>query len=106
MLTVWKYGLMQQWGQFVNWKYLSMQGVTNRSRHMMIERLFLGVIMAISEVKLITASTLTALETAINEYITGLSGKEVTAVDIDVTTVRDVPQPVSLFVATISLSAT
>ena len=47
--------------------------------------------MAISEVKLITASTLTALETAINEYITGLSGKEVTAVDIDVTTVRDVP---------------
>lgn len=62
--------------------------------------------MAISEVKLITASTLTALETAINEYITGLSGKEVTAVDIDVTTVRDVPQPVSLFVATISLSAT
>ncbi|WP_405350292.1 hypothetical protein [Ruminobacter amylophilus] len=62
--------------------------------------------MAISEVKLITASTLTALETAINQYITGLSGKEVTAVDIDVTTVRDVPQPVSLFVATISLSAT
>ena len=62
--------------------------------------------MAISEVKLITASTLSALETAINEYITGLSGTEVTAVDIDVTTVRDVPQPVSLFVATISLSAT
>ena len=62
--------------------------------------------MAISEVKLITASTLAALETAINEYITGLSGKEVTAVDIDVTTVRDVPQPVSLFVATISLTAT
>lgn len=62
--------------------------------------------MAISEVKLITASTLAALETAINTYITGLSGKEVTAVDIDVTTVRDVPQPVSLFVATISLSAT
>lgn len=60
--------------------------------------------MAISEVKLITASTLAALETAINEYITGLSGKEVTAVDIDVTTVRDVPQPVSLFVATLSLS--
>ena len=62
--------------------------------------------MAISEVKLITASTLTALETAINEYITGLSGKEVTAVDIDVTTVRDVPQPVLLFVATLSLSTT
>lgn len=62
--------------------------------------------MAISEVKLITASTLTALETAINEYITGLSGKEVTAVDIDVTTVRDVPQPVSLFVAALSLSTT
>ena len=62
--------------------------------------------MAISEVKLITASTLAALETAINEYITGLSGKEVTAVDIDVTTVRDVPQPVLLFVATLSLSTT
>ena len=62
--------------------------------------------MAISEVKLITASTLAALETAINEYITGLSGKEVTAVDIDVTTVRDVPQLVSLFVATLSLSTT
>lgn len=62
--------------------------------------------MAISEVKLITASTLSALETAINEYITGLSGKEVTAVDIDVTTVRDVPQPVLLFVATLSLSTT
>ena len=62
--------------------------------------------MAISEVKLITASTLAALETAINTYITGLSGKEVTAVDIDVTTVRDVPQPVSLFVATLSLSTT
>lgn len=72
----------------------------------MIERLFSGGFMAISEVKLITASTLAALETAINEYITGLSGKEVTAVDIDVTTVRDVPQPVSLFVATISLSTT
>ena len=62
--------------------------------------------MAISEVKLITADTLAKLEIAINTYITGLSGKEVTAVDIDVTTVRDVPQPVSLFVATISLSAT
>lgn len=60
--------------------------------------------MAISEVKLITADTLAKLETAINTYITGLSGKEVTAVDIDVTTVRDVPQPVSLFVATLSLS--
>ena len=60
--------------------------------------------MAISEVKLITADTLAKLETAINTYITGLSGKEVTAVDIDVTTVRDVPQPVLLFVATLSLS--
>lgn len=60
--------------------------------------------MAISEVKLITADTLAKLETAINTYITGLSGKEVTAVDIDVTTVRDVLQPVSLFVATLSLS--
>lgn len=62
--------------------------------------------MAISEVKLITADTLAKLETAINTYITGLSGKEVTAVDIDVTTVRDVPKPVSLFVATLSLSTT
>ncbi len=60
--------------------------------------------MAISEVKLLTADTLSALETAINTYITGLSGKEVIAVDIDVTTVRDVPVPVSLFVATLSVA--
>ncbi len=60
--------------------------------------------MAISEVKLLTADTLAALETAINTYITGLSGKEVIAVDIDVTTVRDVPVPVSLFVATLSVA--
>lgn len=60
--------------------------------------------MAISEVKLLTADTLAELETAINTYITGLSGKEVTAVDIDVTTVRDVPVPVSLFVATLSIA--
>lgn len=60
--------------------------------------------MAISEVKLLTADTLSALETAINTYITGLSGKEVIAVDIDVTTVRDVPVPVSLFVATLSIA--
>lgn len=60
--------------------------------------------MAISEVKLLTADTLAELETAINTYITGLSGKEVIAVDIDVTTVRDVPVPVSLFVATLSVA--
>lgn len=60
--------------------------------------------MAISEVKLLTADSLSALETAINTYITGLSGKEVIAVDIDVTTVRDVPVPVSLFVATLSVA--
>ena len=60
--------------------------------------------MAISEVKLLTADTLSDLETAINTYIAGLSGKEVIAVDIDVTTVRDVPVPVSLFVATLSVA--
>ena len=62
--------------------------------------------MAISEVKLITASTLGALETGINEHLTGLSGQEVTAGDIDVTTGRDVPQQVSLFGATRSISTT
>lgn len=60
--------------------------------------------MAISEVKLLTAPTLEDLEDAINDYISALSGKEVTAVDIDVTTVRDVPVPVSLFVATLSIA--
>ena len=60
--------------------------------------------MAISEVKLLTADTLSDLETAINTYIAGLSGKEVIAVDIDVTTVRDVPVPVSTFVATLSVA--
>ncbi len=60
--------------------------------------------MAISEVKLLTAPTLEDLEDAINDYISDLSGKEVTAVDIDVTTVRDVPVPVSLFVATLSIA--
>ena len=60
--------------------------------------------MAISEVKLLTAPTLEDLEDAINDYIVALSGKEVTAVDIDVTTVRDVPVPVSLFVATLSIA--
>lgn len=60
--------------------------------------------MAISEVKLLTAPTLEELEDAINDYIEDLSGKEVTAVDIDVTTVRDVPVPVSLFVATLSIA--
>ena len=60
--------------------------------------------MAISEVKLLTAPTLEDLEDAINDYIGDLSGKGVTAVDIDVTTVRDVPVPVSLFVATLSIA--
>ncbi len=60
--------------------------------------------MAISEVKLLCAPTLEDLEDEINDYISDLSGKEVTAVDIDVTTVRDVPVPVSLFVATLSIA--
>ena len=59
-------------------------------------------------IKLLSADTLTALETAINAYITGddsglESGEHVTAIDIDVTTVRDVPVPKSLYVATLCI---
>lgn len=59
-------------------------------------------------VKLLTADTLTDLETAVNAYITGAdsgleSGEHVTAIDIDVTTVRDVPAPKSLYVATLCI---
>jgi len=59
-------------------------------------------------VKLIKADSLEALETAVNAYISGAdsgleTGEYVTAIDIDVTTVRDVPQPVSLYVATLCI---
>lgn len=59
-------------------------------------------------VKLLTADTLDDLEAAVNAYITGESsglesGEHVTAIDIDVTTVRDVPAPKSLYVATLCI---
>lgn len=65
----------------------------------------------LARVKLVQAATLAELETAVNEFMsdsyTGedalASGEYVTAVDVDVTTVRDVPEPVSLFTATISI---
>lgn len=63
----------------------------------------------ISRVKLITASSLSALETAVNAYITGddsglETGEYVLSIDIDFTTVRDVPTPVSQYVATLSIA--
>lgn len=63
----------------------------------------------ISRVKLITASSLSALETAVNAYITGddsglETGEYVLSIDIDFTTVRDVPTPVSFYVATLSIA--
>lgn len=59
-------------------------------------------------VKLLSADTLTDLETAVNAYITGddsglESGEHVTSIDIDVTTVRDVPTAKSLYVATLCI---
>ena len=65
----------------------------------------------LARVKLVQAATIAELETAINTFMsdsyTGedalASGEYVTNVDVDVTTVRDVPEPVSLFTATISI---
>lgn len=65
----------------------------------------------LARVKLVQAATLAELETAINTFMsdsyTGedalASGEYVTNVDVDVTTVRDVPEPVSFFTATISI---
>lgn len=65
----------------------------------------------LARVKLVQAATLADLETAINAFMSDSytgddalqSGEVVTAVDVDVTTVRDVPEAVSLFTATISI---
>lgn len=65
----------------------------------------------LSRVKLVKAATLADLETAINAFMSDSytgddalqTGEVVTAVDVDVTTVRDVPEAVSLFTATISI---
>lgn len=65
----------------------------------------------LARVKLVQAETLAKLETAINTFMSDSytgddalqAGEYVTAVDVDVTTVRDVPEPVSLFTATISI---
>ena len=63
----------------------------------------------ISRVKLITAATLSELETAVNGYITGAdagleTGEYVLSIDIDFTTVRDVPTPISQYIATLSIA--
>lgn len=60
-------------------------------------------------VKLISADSLEALETAVNAYIKGddsglETGEYVFSIDIDFTTVRDVPTPVSQYVATLSIA--
>ena len=55
----------------------------------------------LSRVKLVQAATIADLETAVNEFMsdsyTGedalAAGEYVTNVDVDVTTVRDVPEP-------------
>ena len=60
----------------------------------------------LKSVKLITAASLSALETAVNAYITGLDGEYATRVDVDITTVRDVPEPKTLFVATVEVVGT
>ena len=65
----------------------------------------------LARVKFVQASTLAALETAVNTFMSDSytgddalqTGEVVTAVDVDVTTVRDVPESVSLFTATISI---
>lgn len=65
----------------------------------------------LSRVKLVQAATIANLETAINAFMSDSytgddalqTGEVVTAVDVDVTTVRDVPESVSLFIATISI---
>lgn len=65
----------------------------------------------LARVKLVQAATLADLETAINTFMSDSytgddalqAGEVVTAVDVDVTTVRDVPEAVSLFTATISI---
>lgn len=65
----------------------------------------------LSRVKLIQASSLAALETAINSFMgdsyTGddalTAGEYVTRVDVDITSIRDVPNPVNLFTATLEI---
>ena len=61
----------------------------------------------LARVKLVQAATLAELETAVNEFMSDkdalASGEYVTNVDVDVTTVRDVPEPVSTYTATISI---
>lgn len=62
----------------------------------------------IKRVKLVEGASLSALETAINTYITtGVESDErVKSVDVDITTVRDAPQPVSRYTATIEIVGT
>lgn len=61
-------------------------------------------------VKIITADSLSALETAINTYITGLDGKYATRVDVDVTStavkVSGNIRQTNLFMATVEVVGT
>lgn len=66
----------------------------------------------VSRVKLIQAGSLAELETAINTFLgesyTGddalTEGEQVLTVDVDLNTVRDVPQPVTIWTATLSIA--
>ena len=62
----------------------------------------------LARVKPLSAATLADLEKAVNDYIDDdlETGEYAMSVDIDVTTVRDAPQPTSLYVATVSVVGT
>lgn len=64
----------------------------------------------LDSVKIITADSLSALETAINTYITGLDGKYATRVDVDVTStavkVSGNIRQTNLFMATVEVVGT
>lgn len=64
----------------------------------------------LDSVKIITADSLSALETAINTYIAGLEGKYATRVDVDVTStavkVSGNIKQTNMYIATVELLGT
>ena len=64
----------------------------------------------LDSIKIITADSLQALETAVNTYITGLEGKYVKSVDVDITStavkVSGNIRQNNLYVATIEVLGT
>ena len=64
----------------------------------------------LDSVKIITADSLSALETAINTYIAGLEGKYATRVDVDVTAtavkVSGNIRQTNMYIATVELLGT